>query len=288
MKIHQGRLRILFLMIIFLTCFWLISPDIQPVQAGGYIDFEEGIDRQKIESSIPGLHFTTTDNQDWIYGDWRTLNYNGPYPNGAYYSNGNFFAWLGENQGKGRIDFTEEDATYLQVNVSSAYGLTGEAYDKYGQRIAISSVPANLNTGRMERLRLDAPAGKTIAYVELHDTGNYWLIDDLSTDASGVPATRPPVVLIPGLMGSVLNVYKENTGEEYEVWPPLYNSRGACTTIWTIWVNLDPGRTIFLHRTALTHYFLIILSSRRSVMWTIFPLRLLGKYSKWKNTITTS
>ena len=41
------------------------------------------------------MRFTTTDGYDWVYGDWRTDDYNGKYPDGAYTSNGNFFAWLG-------------------------------------------------------------------------------------------------------------------------------------------------------------------------------------------------
>jgi len=46
-------------------------------QASGLIDFEDGVDGQSIQSSIPGLQFTTR-GYDWIYGDWRTGQYNGP------------------------------------------------------------------------------------------------------------------------------------------------------------------------------------------------------------------
>lgn len=191
------------------------------VRADGFIDFEDGVDGQPIQSSIAGLEFTTTQGYDWVYGDWRTGDYNGPYPSGAYYSNGNFFAWLGPNQGAGRIDFTETCATYLQVWVSSAYGLVADAYYSDGTLAGTASVPANLNTGLMERLRVDAPPGDCFSYVILHDTGNYWLIDDLTTDAGGVPNTRPPVIILPGLTGSYL--WNDDTcqNDHYEVWPDV-------------------------------------------------------------------
>jgi photosystem II stability/assembly factor-like uncharacterized protein len=120
--------------------------------ADGFIDFENGTDGAPIRSTIAGLQFTTTEGYDWIYGDWRTGDYNGPYPDGACYSNGNFFA-----------------------------------------------------------------------YVLLHNSGNYWLIDDLSTDAGGVPATRPAVVVIPGLTGSKLRNDDSCQNRDYEVWPDLLN-----------------------------------------------------------------
>mgnify|MGYP000856866654 CR=1 FL=1 len=182
-------------------------------RADGYIDFENGIEGEVIRSTIPGLQFTTTAGQDWIYGDWRTGNYNGPYPSGSYISNGNFFAWLGPNQGAGRIDFTEGCATYIQAYVSTYSGLTVDAYYSDDRLAGTASVGHNLDTGQMTRLRVDAIPGDCFHYVIFHDSGNYWLIDDLSTDAAGVPATRPPVIVLPGLMGSRLDAYNSCDGE---------------------------------------------------------------------------
>lgn len=224
LKLRVKVFRMFFVAVTIIVTLGFSSPFTSAVRADGYIDFENGVDAQPIQSTIPGLQFTTTQGYDWIYGDWRTGNYNGPYPSGPYYSNGNFFAWLGPNQGAGRIDFTSQDATYLQVYVSSNAGLIGEAYNSSDQLIASSSVSANLNTGQMARLRLDAPPGENFAYVILHDSGNFWLIDDLSTDASNVPTSRLPVVLIPGVMGSFLNVYKTDEFTEDEIWPPAYDS----------------------------------------------------------------
>ena len=203
--------------LLFAAVLALAAPS--PAQADGFIDFENGVDGQTIQSTIPGLRFTTTANYDWVYGDWRTGDYNGPYPVGAYYSNGDFFAWLGPNQGYGRIDFTEGCATYLQVYVSSLAGLHMDAYYPDNTLAATASVNGNLFTGQLARLRVDAPPGDCFSYVILHDTGNYWLIDDLSTDAAGVPATRPPVIVLPGLTGSRLDVNNTCSHETWEVWP---------------------------------------------------------------------
>lgn len=140
------------------------------------MNFEDGADRQPIRSSISGLRFTTTDGYDWIYGDWRR-GYNGPYPHGGYFSNGNFFAWLGENQGTGRIDFIGETGRSLTLWTSTYSGLTMDAYDREGNLLASSGwATDNLGTGKMTKLSVSA---NNMAYVLVHDTGNYWMIDDL-------------------------------------------------------------------------------------------------------------
>ncbi|MDJ1420343.1 MAG: RHS repeat-associated core domain-containing protein [Candidatus Methanoperedens sp.] len=154
----------------------------------GFIDFEEGADGAAIHSTVPGVKFTTTAGQDWLYGDWRTGKYNGKYPNGQYTSNGNLWAWLGPNQGSGRIDFTEGTANYLSLLTSTYSGITIDAYDSNGNLLANSGLATgNINTGLMTRLSVSAPG---MAYVIVHDTGNYWLIDDICTDAGGVPISK--------------------------------------------------------------------------------------------------
>jgi len=141
------------------------------------MNFEEGTDGAVIQSKIPGMFFTTTQGYDWIYGDWRTGNYNGPYPNGSYYSNGNFFAWLGPNQGTGKIDFIGATATYLSILTSTSSGLTMDAYASNDAWLASSGwATNNVSTGEMTKLTVSAP---NMAYVLIHDSGNYWLIDDL-------------------------------------------------------------------------------------------------------------
>lgn len=155
----------------------------------GFIDFEEGTDEAVIFSTIAGIKFTTTYGIDWRYGDIRTGKYNVyPYRQQGYETNGNFFAWLGVTGDTGRIDFTEGTATYLSVLTSTYSGLTLDAYDANGNFLATSGwATNNLHTRTFTRLTVEAPLGKTIAYVMVHDWGNYWLIDDLCTDAPGVP-----------------------------------------------------------------------------------------------------
>jgi pimeloyl-ACP methyl ester carboxylesterase len=186
----------------------------QAALAGGLIDFENGVDNQPI-TSIPGLTFST----DWIYGDWRSGSYNGPYPQGALYSNGNFFARLVSQQGSGRIDINQGCATYLQVGVSSANGLIVNGYDNNLARIATASVSGNPDTGKLAPLRVQAPAGKCLKYVIFSRVDIEWIIDDLSTDAPGVPSNPPPVILLPGLMGSRLDDDDQCQQKQYEVWP---------------------------------------------------------------------
>lgn len=40
-------------------------------------------------------------------------------------------------------------------------------------------------------LQINAPAGQTFDYVIVHDTGNYFLVDNMSGDSSGVNPTNP-------------------------------------------------------------------------------------------------
>jgi hypothetical protein len=162
-----------------------------------FIDFEAGIDQVQIESTIPSLKFTTTSGLNWRYADIRTDQYN-VYPHGSqsYEANGNFFAWLGVTGDTGKIDFLGGGATYCSVLVSTYSGLVIDAYDSEDGYLSSSGWATN-NTGTrtFTRLTVDAPAGKTIAYILIHDTGNYWLIDDLCTDANKavIPVPGRPI-----------------------------------------------------------------------------------------------
>lgn len=159
-----------------------------------FLNFESGIDEIQIESTIPSMQFTTSGVLNWQYGDIRTGRYNvSPYHAGDYVTNGNFFAWLGTLGDWGRIDFIGGGASYCSVLVSTGSGLTLDAYDSDDNLIATSGwADNNLGSGFFTRLTVEAPADETIAYVLIHDTGNFWLIDDLCTDANKV------VIPVPG------------------------------------------------------------------------------------------
>ena len=144
---------------------------------GGFMDFEDGVDEVPIRSTIPGMTFTTTMGYDWIYGDIRTGKYNvNPYGTRYYECHGNLFAWLGPNQGNGRIDFVGATARSISTLTSTHYGTYLEAYDSSGNLIASDYASPNTQTGTMSEIAVTA---SSIAYVIVHDTGNYWLIDDL-------------------------------------------------------------------------------------------------------------
>ncbi len=167
------------------------TPNICQDPEDGFMDLELGIEASEIESTIPGLEFTTTYGLNWRYGDIRTGNYNvNPYGAGIYETNGDFFAWLGVSGDSGRITFTGGTASYLSLLVSTGSGVTIDAYDEDGALVGNSGWSnANTGTGSVTRLTVEADE---MAYVEVHDTGNYWLIDDICTDAP------PPCQPLPG------------------------------------------------------------------------------------------
>jgi len=158
----------------------------------GLEDFESGTDGYRegggpIISTLPGVEFATTDGQDWMTGDWAS-GYNGKYPNGAYTSGGQKWAWLGTSQGSGIIDFTDGTASYVSVYTSTYSGLILEAYADDGTFLETSDwADTNIRTGTMTHLSISRTTAD-IGYVIVHDTGNFWLIDWLcvSKEASAV------------------------------------------------------------------------------------------------------
>lgn len=167
-----------------------------PIPTGcGFINFEEGVDSQVIRSTLPGLRFTTTLGYDWVYLDVRTGSYNArsltdPTVNhGDYVVNGYFAAWLGPNMGQGRIDFVNGTAGYISVLACTYSGLEMDAYDSNNNLIGTSGwAYGNYESFTFSRLTIQVP---NMAYVLIHDTGNYWEIDDLVTDAGGYTGLGP-------------------------------------------------------------------------------------------------
>ncbi len=149
------------------------------------IDFEEGTDGQVVSSTVPQIVFSPTGGSNWIYGDWRALNpannepkYDGPYPDGAFYSEGNFFAFVGPNQDTGRITLSFENETTFTVGYSSAGPIIMEAYNSLANLIDSDSGDVNTDTGQLDFLTVEGE----IAWVKIGFLGNHWIIDNIITE----------------------------------------------------------------------------------------------------------
>jgi hypothetical protein len=164
------------------------NPDAYSCSQPGYIDFEKMPDGTNLSSgSINGVHFTTTGGYTWLVGDWATGTYNGKYPTGYYTSQGTRWAWLGENQGAGRIDFANGPASVFSLLVSNGTPIYLDAYAADGSLLTTAG-PAqpNYSTGHMTELKVTRDTAD-MAYVIVHDTGNFFLVDSVCTNAPGVP-----------------------------------------------------------------------------------------------------
>lgn len=165
------------------------DPDAYTCGQSGYITFEKMSDGTNLSAgAINGVQFTTTNGYTWLVGDFATGSYNGKYPNGGYTSQGTHWAWLGVSQGAGRIDFVSGPASVFSLLVSN--GLSPVQLDAYNadNTLLATAGPAsnNYNTGHMAELKITRDSAD-IAYVIVHDTGNYFLVDSICTNASGVP-----------------------------------------------------------------------------------------------------
>jgi hypothetical protein len=171
-----------------------------------FINFENGTDGADVVG-ISGVTFQSYLGYPPLYGDSRTGAYvttsdDLGYGSGLYHHNGNLFLWAGTDaDARGvKIDFTNNDGTWFKTGYSSYSIFVVEAWLTDGTMI---SVTGEANTyGPMGYLMITAPEGKTIDYIVLHDTGNYWLTDDMSGDATGVTygaVPEPATMLLLGL-----------------------------------------------------------------------------------------
>jgi len=170
-----------------------------------FLGLEDKSDGDVLGEEIPGVAFTTTMGLDWLVAAYSSGNYNGKYPDGAYTGEGDKVTWLGVLGDSGIITFTKGAAGYLSVCTSTYSGLVMEAYDEADNLIVSSGwATTNTNTGTMDRLWVES-AAKDIKYVILHDTGDFWCIDCLVTDAPGVGEIEVNVDIKPTSWPNPLN-----------------------------------------------------------------------------------
>ena len=163
--------------------------------ADWFLDFEDGADGAEV-TDISGVSFESFNGFHPIYGDSRTGNWNTTsddlgYGSGAYHHNGNFFVFSSTAaDARGMIvDFDNNDGTFFSTGYSSSSIFYVEAYLTDGSMVSVSGA-GNLRQP-MGRLTVNATAGTFIDYIVLHDSGNYWLVDDMRGDASDVGGAVP-------------------------------------------------------------------------------------------------
>jgi len=175
----------------------VVNPETYSCSQPGFIDFEELADGTQLDASaIQGVQFTTTGGYTWKVGDFSTGSYNGKYPAGSYTSKGNHWAWLGPDQGTGRIDFPGGKVSYFSVLTSANTPVYLEAYDSNNVLLETAGpAAANIGTGQMGELKIQRTRAD-VHHVIVHDSGNYFTVDAICTNARGVVTPKTKVALL--------------------------------------------------------------------------------------------
>lgn len=205
-------LRLALLLVFFIVA--LPTGGARAAQATGFLTFESGRDGAAI--TLPGISLTTGADVPWRYGDVRTRQYNAPHPQSCadrpvnvatptcqYAVGENFFAWTGTLGDPGRVTFTQGDASFVAFDLAVGARTTVIAYSLADRPLAAVAVQPNAN-GNSNAVQLNAPLGEGIAYVVISGTTNFWLLDNLATDAPGVPDQRPLDTTLPPAQVTVI------------------------------------------------------------------------------------
>ena len=167
--------------------------------------FDEGIflavDVVPVGSYYTGVTFgSSTTGSPLVSRNRLLVGYNvSSWPSGNQTGSGEYWVYgevgvtsaLDGSGNDGRITFDNGDATYVEVGYTCNSTFFLEAYDINNNLLDTDSGAANLrfinsNASGPGTLRVDAPLGQFIKYVIVHDTGNFWVMDNVRTDATGI------------------------------------------------------------------------------------------------------
>jgi len=185
------------------------------------ITFEEfvGLDGTPVGTFYKGITFESgAGGSDWVARDGRYYNVSSwetkeKWGTGDYWINNYVSATtaLDYTGNDGIIRFDNKDAKYVELNYA-AYNGSGApalylvAYSQSGVVLDSDSGPSNLryidgNESGPGTLHVDWNGTDPIAYVIVHDTGNYWTVDNIKTDASGITIIPAPAAVLLGMVG---------------------------------------------------------------------------------------
>ena len=195
------------------------EPNIIEYPSYRVITFEDGTSSyETVNSPYDDVGFDM--NSDWIYAKRNDrLNID---PNGAYIVNGDFGAWCGMYNDGGKITF-DSGINHVSLLTSTWSGIEIDAYDKDGNLIANSGrSDGNTDTDTFDRLSIDS--NTLIYHIIVHDSGNYWLIDDLVFGKFMKPPEKekPQNSLSSPPMGIGLRLPDGNVTKKGDELPTLY------------------------------------------------------------------
>ena len=200
---------------LILTVILLLGVSSSAVKADITMTFEEflGSNGVPISTYYSGVSFTAiTGGDEWVSADATSNLYNmSSWPSGQAWNAGNYWvygyvgAWCEVYTAGGKIAFDNADATYVELGYAAGNTFYLEAYKADGTVMDTDSGPANLryangNAGGPGTLRVDWNGTDHIAYVIVHDSGNYWCVDNVTTDATDIVVPVPGAILL-GLLG---------------------------------------------------------------------------------------
>ena len=119
----------------------------------------------------PGLTFSSA----WRNGDATLSRYNGyGYPPHS----GTMQLWTGLANNSGTIWF-DEPVLSVEAWFSAGQGVTMEAYDSYGNLLKQGSLGRVYGDNKLLRLTVSS-GSEPISYVIVHDSTDYWTMDDFA------------------------------------------------------------------------------------------------------------